>query len=153
MIPASLPQDYSNRELELSSNSDCLLSSHTPWIGKMMYVIPSLLILVVLSANATSNMLYALVEVPLNESSSTEGSSPSGPGLTSAGCWRPFPLSVLFSEPPMFPVEEVFLSLDPVFFGFLDPPFFEPEVWDRFDDFLSDSITGLLIASRRVVED
>jgi hypothetical protein len=53
----------------------------------------------------------------------------------------------------MFPVEEVFLSLDPVFFGFLDPPFFEPEVWDRFDDFLPDSITGPLIASRRVVED
>ena len=53
----------------------------------------------------------------------------------------------------MFPVEDAFLSLDPVFFGFLVSPFLEPEVWDRFDDFLPGSITGSLIAGRRVVED
>jgi hypothetical protein len=53
----------------------------------------------------------------------------------------------------MFPVEDAFLSLDPDFFGFLDSPFLEPEVWDPFDDFLPDSITGPLIAGRRVIED
>jgi hypothetical protein len=53
----------------------------------------------------------------------------------------------------MFPVEDAFLSLDLVFFGFLGSPFLELEVWDRFDDFLPDSLTGPLIAGRRVVED